>query len=78
MSKIELLGLNVRIIDSRDPTLLNLTGKIVYESKNMIHLLTNNSIKMIPKQVIRLESIADASIIEGKDIIGRPEDRIRR
>lgn len=72
-----LIGLDVRVASSRDPTLVNLNGKIVYESRNMLYMKIDNTIKMIPKSIIRLES-TDGSIIEGNDIIGRPEDRIRR
>ena len=75
----ELIGLHVKVIDSNDPALINLEGEIVYESKNML-FINANKIKKVPKSIVKLEFIIDDSkcIVDGKDIIGRPEDRIRR
>lgn len=77
----ELIGRRVKIIESRDPTLLNLSGEIVYETKNMLFIKdTNNIIKKVAKNIIKLQIFVDNEtyIIDGKDIVGRPEDRIKR
>lgn len=76
----ELIGLETKIIDSSDNNLIDKRGRIVYETKNMLWLERKDAIKKIPKSIVRLEVIIDnvRCIIEGKRIIGRPEDRIRR
>ncbi len=76
----ELIGLEARIVESSDKGLVGLTGKIVYETKNMLFIKVNSSIKKIPKGIVKIEfTINDERcIVEGKSIIGRPEDRIRR
>ena len=75
----ELIGLDAKIIDSTDPNLIDREGRIVYETKNML-FIEMDSIKKIPKSIVKLELLIDDDrcIIDGKDIIGRPEDRIRR
>ncbi|MCS7141095.1 MAG: ribonuclease P protein subunit [Candidatus Nitrosocaldus sp.] len=81
----ELIGLDLTVEGSRDPTLLGLHGRVVYESRNMLHIRVNDSngyrIKAVPKGITTLLFILpDGSrrIIEGKDLIGRPEDRVER
>ncbi len=80
----ELIGLDVVVEESRDPTLRGLNGKVVFERRNMLYLMSGAEgyrIKAIPKGVTRLLfTLPDGSrcIVEGKDLIGRPEDRIER
>lgn len=77
----ELIGIDVKIVESRDPTLEKVSGKIVYETKNMIMLNANNKMKMIPKKVVKLAlELPDNSecLVNGSDLVGRPEDRIQR
>ncbi|RMF31572.1 MAG: ribonuclease P protein subunit [Candidatus Nitrosothermus koennekii] len=76
----ELIGLDTKIIDSNNPILINKEDKIIYESKNMLFIKINNSMKKVPKSIVKLEFVIDDNkcIINGKDIIGKPEDRIRR
>ena len=76
----EFIGLDLRVIDSKDPTLINLQGKVLYETKNLLFIKTNNMIKKIPKGIVILEFNINGKscIIQGNSIIGRPEDRIRR
>lgn len=77
----ELIGIDVKIVESRDPTLEKVSGKIVYETKNMLMLNANNKMKMIPKKVVKLAlELPDNSecLVNGSDLVGRPEDRIQR
>lgn len=77
----ELIGIDAKIVESRDPTLEKVSGKIVYETKNMLMLNANNKMKMIPKKVVKLAlELPDNSecLVNGSDLIGRPEDRIQR
>ena len=77
----ELIGIDAKIVESMDPTLEKVSGKIVYETKNMLMLNVNNKMKMIPKKVVKLAlELPDNSecLVNGSDLVGRPEDRIQR
>lgn len=77
----ELIGLHASIIESSNAALVGLSGKVVFESKNMLYIAVNKSIKMVPKNSVRvLFTLPDGSkcIVKGNDLIGRPEDRIER
>lgn len=77
----ELIGLSAEIVDSRDPALKNLQGKIVYETKNVLTFSANQNIKKVPKNIIVLSlKLPDGNdcVIDGNDLVGRPEDRIQR
>lgn len=77
----ELVGLQVKIIESSDPTLENIKGIIVFETKNMISIRTNGGVKQIPKlaaKKIELHMQSGACFISGSSLIGRPEDRTSR
>ena len=78
----ELIGLRVEIKESPDTTLINLVGKIVYETRNMLVIKTNRGFKRISKQVadkIKLFLPSGAvCFIRGPCLIGRAEDRLLR
>jgi ribonuclease P protein subunit POP4 len=75
----ELIGLKIKISESSQRSLKNLSGQIIFESKNMLIVRTLNGIKKIPKQNI-LKCIlylpSTACFIRGNQLIGRPEDRV--
>ncbi len=86
----ELTGLNMEIIESNQKILTGIGGKIVFETKNMLHIRNNpaaknddgfKSIKKIPKKIIKRMRIFlenDVCFISGSSIIGRPEDRLNK
>jgi len=77
----ELIGLSAEIVDSKEPSLKNLQGKIVYETKNLLAINANENIKKVPKNIVILSlklPDGDACIISGTNLVGRPEDRIQR
>ena len=77
----ELIGLNIRIVDSTDPTLKELMGTLVFETKNTIFIRTHLSIKQVAKKSARkieIQTNSGVCFISGSSIIGRPEDRISR
>ncbi len=77
----ELIGLDAEIVNSKDPSLKNLQGRIVYETKNLLMIDVNKKIKRIPKDTIVLSlklPDGDGCVISGSDLVGRPEDRIQR
>ncbi|MFA5764326.1 MAG: ribonuclease P protein subunit [archaeon] len=70
----EMIGLNVKVIESSDPKKTNMTGKIIDETKNTF-ILDNK--KIIPKKECVFEFTEIKAVVNGKDIIKKPEDRIR-
>jgi ribonuclease P protein subunit POP4 len=76
----EWIGLKIKILESSQTSLRNISGKIIFETKNMLIVRTlNNGIKKIPKKII-LQCIlylpSTVCFIKGNQLIGRPEDRV--
>lgn len=77
----ELIGLEARVVDSSDPTLLGIHGKIVDETRNMLVMEQVGKDKIISKTssmfMITLPDGEEVTV-EGKKLIGRPEARVKR
>ncbi len=78
LRKHELIGLRIRIVESSDPSLMGLSGRIVDETKNMIRLDVNGNEKSVPKKAVKLRFDDYDVIIDGAKIAYRPEDRIKK
>ena len=77
----EIIGLSAKIVESADPTLEDVSGSIVSETKNMISIRTDSSVKKIIKKIIKkivIKTCFGDCFISGSSLIGRPEDRISR
>ena len=77
----ELIGQSVRIVDSRDPSLKSVTGKIIYETKNVLIINSDRNTIKVPKNIVKLSlrlSDGNDCMINGSDLVGRSEDRIQR
>jgi ribonuclease P protein subunit POP4 len=75
----ELVGLQARIAESSDRSLIGLSGMIVLETKNMITINTDTGVKHISKLVARKIQLclpSGSCFINGSSLIGRPEDRV--
>jgi ribonuclease P protein subunit POP4 len=79
--RLEFIGLNIEIIDSKNPTLKGLKGKIVDETKN-IFIIENEDgeQKKIIKNQVEFRTIykEKAYIIKGEILKGRPEERLKK
>jgi len=76
----ELLGLPTTVTGSTDPALVNTSGLVVDETKNMLHILSGKRVKKIPKSNARFTfTLNDGTLVEvdGDKLVGRPEDRVR-
>ena len=71
----ELIGQKIKIIKSKNKDNLDLTGKIVDETKHTIKISHRGQIKTLMKNNITFQ-LKDL-IIEGKNITKRPEERIK-
>ena len=76
----ELIGLQVIIESERCFGDSKIKGKVVDETKNMIVVFDGAKKRRIPKGVAAFHFILPDNstiVLEGKKIIGRPEDRIK-
>jgi len=77
----ELLGLPVTVAQSTDPGLIEASGLVVDETKNMLHILSGGRVRKIPKSNARFAfTLNNGTLVEvdGEKLVGRPEDRVRR
>jgi len=75
----ELVGLQAKIEESSDRSLVGLSGTIVLETKNMISINNGTGVKHISKLVARKIQLclpSGSCFINGLSLIGRPEDRV--
>ena len=78
--KYELIGLQIKVADSRNKANVGLSGKIINETKFTITIKTNKGKKMLLKNNIKIETkVKNKKIeIDGKLLVGRPEDRVKK
>lgn len=77
----ELIGLEAQVVSSSDPTLLGVYGKILDETRDMLVIEHLSAAKIVPKEGSSFEiKLPDGEkvVVEGKKLVGRPEERIRR
>ena len=76
MIRHELIGLEIEITISKNPNLVGLKGKIIDETQNTITIKTKIGNKKIIKSQIKMKIKNQET--EGKEIVGRPEERIKK
>lgn len=77
----ELIGLKVKIERSTDKTLKKRIGKVIDESYNMLKIETRKNEIFVPKKnCIFIFTLPNKTkvMVDGKLLIGRPEDRIKK
>ena len=74
----EFIGLNTEIIQSSNPQIIGLNGRIVDETKSMFRINTENGTKSIAKSKNSWKFSIEGKdvIIDGSKIAKRPFDRI--
>lgn len=77
----ELIGLEVKVVKSTDPTQRNLSGAVVDETYNTLTVESNGKEKRVVKSncvfVFTLPSGTKVEV-DGNVIVSRPEDRIKK
>ena len=74
----ELIGKMIQVIKSSNPSLENLTGKIVDETKSTLKVeLLEGEVKTLLKNNIIFKIKPDGEIIDGSTIIKKSEDRLK-
>ncbi len=78
--KHELTGLKVEVINSSDKNKIGIQGTVVNESKGIITIETSMGEKKVPKKecVFRFTLDETKVDVKGENLIGRPEERIKK
>lgn len=72
LKKAELIGLTAEIVESTNKSLIGIKGKIIDETKNTLTI----GEKKVPKSQVMLK--INEKIINGKSLVGKPEDRLKK
>ncbi len=77
----EFIGLEAKVAHSTNPDSIGVSGKVLDETQKTFTILHKGKEKVIGKEtsVFRF-TLSDGSVVEidGKVLLGRPEDRVRR
>jgi ribonuclease P protein subunit POP4 len=74
----EIIGLDVCVVESSDPGRKNIKGKVIDETKNTIKIKVGEDTKVFPKKECVFEfDIREKVVIDGKEIMKKPEDRLK-
>jgi len=77
----EFIGLEAKVLESDNPSYVGISGTVIDETRNTLVLLHSNGRKVILKELSVFHfRLPDGTIvkIDGKAIVGRPEDRVKR
>ncbi|MEM3399670.1 MAG: ribonuclease P protein subunit [Candidatus Micrarchaeia archaeon] len=75
----ELIGLEVNVVRSTCRH-MNVNGKVVDETSNMLMIETRGGVKKIPKKtsLFAFKVDGDTVLIDGRDILYAPENRTKK
>ena len=72
------LAREIHVVESRDTTLVVVTGMIVEETRRTLRVRTPSGEVTLPKDVITFTIDSEKDEIDGAAVTQRPEDRINR
>ena len=80
VTKLELIGLDIEVVQAKNLSLIGLKGKIIDETKNTITIRKNNELKKLLKDqiIVNIKFPKETIQINGKLLLGRPEERIKK
>lgn len=79
MDPPELIGREVEVVESTNPSLRSIGGRVVDESMKTLLVETARGIRRVPKAGCRFRfrwAGGRTVEIEGRDLVGRPEERV--
>lgn len=71
-----IIGKRIRVAEARNSSILGITGEVVDETQNTLVIDTEKGRKKLLKNQITF--IVEGKVVAGKDIVGKPEDRITK
>lgn len=75
MTWVNIIGKEAKVIESSNPNMLGIYGRIVDETRNTL-VIRGRRKWVIPKKEVNL--MIDGKIYYGVELLGRPVDRISR
>lgn len=78
--KAEFIGSYMEVIDSKNKSLIGIKGKVIDETKNTFTIKTKEKMKKIAKNqvVLKVDFLSGEVEIDGKLLVGRSEDRLKK
>jgi ribonuclease P protein subunit POP4 len=76
----ELIGLNVRIMGTKTPTVRGIRGVVVDETRNMLMINARRKKVMVPKNIATFRFELPGHVIvdvDGKRLVAKPENRLK-
>jgi len=76
----ELIGLEARVVNSKNSNLLSTKGKVVDETRNMLTINHDGLERLIPKNVATFRfELKDGTLVDvdGSRLVARPENRLK-
>jgi ribonuclease P protein subunit POP4 len=76
----DIIGLYVKIIDSKNKELVGLEGKVINETMNTLEIERDKKVRKIIKSqaIFEIKLGSHTYHIDGRLLVGRPEDRIKK
>jgi ribonuclease P protein subunit POP4 len=75
----ELIGLEAEVVKDSNPFNVNIRGKVIDESRNTLVIKHKKKQRIAKKNAVFKFKLDGESVkIEGKALIGRPEDRVKK
>lgn len=77
----EFIGLNAKVVKGSHPDYVGVAGRVIDETRNTLIIQHENRRKVVAKSVVVFHfTFPDGTVIEidGKAIVGRPENRIKK
>jgi ribonuclease P protein subunit POP4 len=77
----EFIGLNAKVVKSSNPNYVGIEGNVVNETHSTLVITHKSKNKAVMKKIdIFHFTLFDGTVVEinGKAIVGRPEDRIKK
>ena len=73
----ELIGRTIEVIDSPSSALQGLKGEVVDETKSTLRINCGGKTRLLLKGSISFRIIGSNLVINGRDIMRRPEERVK-
>ena len=77
----ELIGLEVEVFESTNPNNIGIKGRVIDETMKTLKIRGKDKDRIIPKEtskfIFKLPN-GELVAVDGKVIIGRPEDRVKK
>jgi ribonuclease P protein subunit POP4 len=77
----ELIGLEVRVVESTNKNVVGFSGRIVDETRNTLKIETKSGAEktLVKEQCIFLIKYGGKWVkVDGRELVSRPEDRIKK